>query len=173
MVHYRTGTYVAFNGCGTRDPTASDIKYFNLLKAWDSNKNFDFNMKNSHAKTSQVKDSSSLKTLQDRLVLRMKKSKNMLVIVSKKSKENRGLLSFEIEKAIGLKMPIIMAYSGMEEISDIQKLSKLWPKSLKESIGSKTVKTIHIPFKREFIGKAVEKYHVRKMPRNYITILKI
>ncbi|MBA2861004.1 hypothetical protein HNP91_001836 [Methanococcus maripaludis] len=29
MVHYRTGTYVAFNGCGTRDPTASDIKYFN------------------------------------------------------------------------------------------------------------------------------------------------
>lgn len=29
---YINGIYVAFNGCGTADPTESDIKYFNLLK---------------------------------------------------------------------------------------------------------------------------------------------
>lgn len=28
---YRNGVYVAFNGCGTTDPTESDIKYFNIL----------------------------------------------------------------------------------------------------------------------------------------------
>lgn len=30
---YRNGIYVAFNGCGTTDPTDSDIRYFNMLKA--------------------------------------------------------------------------------------------------------------------------------------------
>ena len=31
----RTGTYVAFDGQGSTDPTESDIHYFNLLKAWN------------------------------------------------------------------------------------------------------------------------------------------
>ena len=30
---YRNGVYVAFNGCNTTDPTQSDIKYFNIMKA--------------------------------------------------------------------------------------------------------------------------------------------
>jgi len=31
---YRNGTYVAFSGQDTTKPTESDIKYYNLMKAW-------------------------------------------------------------------------------------------------------------------------------------------
>ena len=38
----RTGTYVAFDGQGSTDPTESDIHYFNLLKAWNKSGSIDF-----------------------------------------------------------------------------------------------------------------------------------
>lgn len=31
---YRNGTYIAFHAEGKTDPTASDIKYYRMLKAW-------------------------------------------------------------------------------------------------------------------------------------------
>lgn len=59
----RTGTYVAFDGQGSTDPTESDIHYFNLLKAWNKSGSIDFRFTNSHEKTYQVRDSSSKATL--------------------------------------------------------------------------------------------------------------
>lgn len=34
----RTGTYVEFHANGQKEPTESDIKYFNLLKALESSR---------------------------------------------------------------------------------------------------------------------------------------
>ena len=36
---YRNGIYVAFAAEGQTDPTKSDIKYYNIMKGWDSMKN--------------------------------------------------------------------------------------------------------------------------------------
>ena len=36
---YRNGTYVAFDGQGTTDPTQSDLKYLGLLRSWNNSKN--------------------------------------------------------------------------------------------------------------------------------------
>ena len=76
---YRNGVYVAFNGCGTTDPTESDIKYFNLMKAWAENEDIDFSFSNSHDKTYAVMDSSLKATLKARLLERMRNSKSMLL----------------------------------------------------------------------------------------------
>lgn len=32
---YRNGTYVAFNGMGTTDPTKGDMKYYGLIQKWE------------------------------------------------------------------------------------------------------------------------------------------
>ena len=72
----RTGTYVAFDGQGSTDPTESDIHYFNLLKAWNKSGSIDFRFTNSHEKTYQVRDSSSKATLFNRLETRLSASKN-------------------------------------------------------------------------------------------------
>ena len=36
---YRNGTYVAFDGNGTTDPTQGDLKYYALLKSWNNSSN--------------------------------------------------------------------------------------------------------------------------------------
>jgi len=44
---YRNGTYVAFHANGTAVPVDSDIKYYNLMKAWTEKGDDDFTMINS------------------------------------------------------------------------------------------------------------------------------
>ena len=41
---YRNGTYVAFNGMGTTNPTESDMKYYGLLQLWNNSKKYDFSL---------------------------------------------------------------------------------------------------------------------------------
>lgn len=82
------------------DPTESDIHYFNLLKAWNKSGSIDFRFTNSHEKTYQVRDSSSKATLFNRLETRLSASKNFLLIISDKTNYDRGILNWEIEKAV-------------------------------------------------------------------------
>jgi antiphage defense system Thoeris ThsB-like protein len=56
---YRSGTYIAFHAGGTTDPTASDIKYYRLLKAWHENDDIEFRFVNSHEKVAGVRDTST------------------------------------------------------------------------------------------------------------------
>ena len=170
MMSYRNGTYVAFNGCGTTDPTESDIKYFNLLKAWKENDNFDFTFSNSHEKTSQVSDESSLETLKRRLQERFRNSKNMLLIITENSSNNRGLLNWEIEQAVTVyKLPIIVAYTNYERIGNPSKLSDFWPKTLYKFITENKVKVIHIGFKKEIIFSAINQFDINNFPKTALS----
>lgn len=114
---YRNGTYVAFDGNDTTDPTKSDMKYYGLLQSWNSNKNIEFSFSDSHKKTYQVNDSSQIETLKARLQERMRNSKNMLIIISEDTNWNRGMLNFEIEKAVDYyNIPLIIAYAKYNKI---------------------------------------------------------
>lgn len=167
---YRNGTYVAFNGCGTTDPTESDIKYYNLLKAWKESDNIDFNFSNSHEKTSQVSDESSIKTLKNRLQERLRNSKNMLLVITENSSNNRGLLNWEIEQAVTVyEIPLIIAYTGYEKIGAPDKLSKLWPNKLKQFIEKNEVKAIHISFKKEIILSAINQFDLNTYPKSALS----
>ena len=149
---YRNGTYIAFDGNDTTDPTKSDMKYYGLLQAWNKSKNYTLTFSDSHKKTYQVRDSSTIKTLQNRLLERMRSSKNMLIIISEDTAWDRGMLNFEIEKAVDYyEIPLIIAYVGYEYILTPRALSELWPKALSERILNATAKCIHIPFKEKAI----------------------
>ena len=79
----------------------------------------------------------------------MKNSKNMLLIISDDTNYDRGLLNFEIEKAVDYyKIPLIIAYTGYGAIWGVDdELENKWPKALKERISEGSAKCIHIPFK--------------------------
>ncbi len=116
---YRNSTYVAFAGCGTTNPTESDIKYYNLMKGWKGCENINFSFNNSHDKTSSVKDNSSTETLKRRLKERLNESKNILVFISKNTKSNFSeILDFEITTAVNLGLPMILCYCPSESIKD-------------------------------------------------------
>ena len=163
MGTYRNGTYVAFDGQGEVNPTQSDLHNFQLLKAWQKNDNMRFNFVNSHEKTYNVRDSSSLETLKSRLKERMMNSKNMLVIVSSQTNRNRGLLNWEIEQAVETyKLPRIVAYVGVENLNAFSlHLYKNWlPDKLLKYVNANTASVAHIPFSQFKIGGAINYYSV-------------
>lgn len=157
---YRNGIYAAFDGQGETNPTASDIRYFNLLKSWAEKE--DFSYIDSHKKTRAVRDSSLAKTLQSVLRERLRNSRVMLLILSDDTNYDRGLLNYEIEQALDTyKLPLIIAYPGVEGHIKNQMISleKRWPKALKERLNDTSredLSCLHIKFKKEHILRALE-----------------
>jgi hypothetical protein len=93
------------------------MKYYGLLQTWIASNKFELTFSDSHKKTYQVKDTSLGRTLQARLLERMKYSKNMLLIISEDTNWDHGMLNFEIEKAMDCyKIPIIVTYMGYDYI---------------------------------------------------------
>ncbi len=156
---YRNGTYIAFDGQGTTSPDESDIKYFNLLKAWKKSGQ-DFKFSDSHKKTYQVRDSSYRETLKRRLRERLNESKNFLLILSEDTRADREMLNYEIEVAIELKLPIVACYVNYKKIQAPTKLASYWPSSLSKAIKNRTVKCIHIPFRKAPIFDAISQFTI-------------
>lgn len=167
---YRNGTYVAFDGQGTTDPTQSDFKYYGLIKGWNKSNIHDFYFSDSHEKTYQVLASSKLETLKDRLLERMRGSKNMLIIISTDTNWDRGLLNFEIEKAVDCySLPLIITYVGYNAILDVDALKNTWTKALSERIDNGSAKCIHIPFKETAIMTAISQFSMHSTGDNVLT----
>ncbi len=162
---YRNGTNIAFHANGTNFPINSDIKYYNLIKAWCNKTDDCFNIVNSHEKNAAVRDTSSKETLKRRLRERLNNSKNMLLIVGETTKLDLDWVPFEIEYAVDLcKIPLIVTYIGYTKISAPKKLSHLWPFALKTRIENESAKAIHIPFRKEAIYDATSQFTYAKYP---------
>lgn len=156
---YRNGTYVAFHANNTSDPTASDIKYYNTLKMWSSNKSIEFGLINSHEKTSAVRDTSLRETLRRALVTRLNNSKHMLLILTETTKNDTDWVPFEISHAIDkCNIPIIAVYPNFDWIMQPDLLFSYWPQALATRINNGSARVIHIPFKKEPIVDAINQF---------------
>ncbi|EFF62518.1 conserved hypothetical protein [Turicibacter sanguinis PC909] len=166
---YRNGIYVAFNGCGTTNPTESDIKYFNILKGWKENKKIDFSFVDSHQKTYKVLDSSTEKTLLSRLNERMANSKLMFLIVTDNTKNSSHIVDHEIIRAIEHdNIPIVVAYTDKEIIKSVSpEIKSKLPKSLQKHIKNNECKILFIPFKMKAIKKAFQDFGVNQVKEMY------
>jgi hypothetical protein len=167
---YRNGTYVAFHANGTDVPTDSDIKYYNLMKAWTEKTDDDFTMVNSHEKASSVRDSSTKATLRASLQERLRNSKNMVLVIGETTRFDTDWVPFEIEQAIdNYKLPIIAAYTGYESILAPNQLSVLWPTALTTRINNNTARVIHVPFKKEPVKAAINQFTHNALPDGPLT----
>ncbi len=163
---YRNGTYVAFHANGTDVPIDSDIKYYNLLKAWTEKTDDEFAMVNSHEKTGAVRDSSKKQTLRASLQERLRNSKNMVLIIGQTTRFDTDWIPFEIACAVDTySIPIIAAYPGYGPILEPNKFSPLWPKALADRINNRNARVIHIPFKKEPIRAAIDHYDHSNLPK--------
>lgn len=161
-MHYRTGTYVAFDGLGEMDPSKSDFRYYAALQAWDANKDIDFTFTNSHDKTWAVRDDSLRATLKARICERLSKSKNMIVVLSEETRKSGSMLSFEIEKAVDVYgLPLIIAYPDFNYILNVESHRRVWPTALCSRIDDGSARAIHVPFKKEPILAAIGQFTVQ------------
>lgn len=100
-------------------------------------------------------------TLLNRLRTRLSASKNFLLIITDKTNYDRGILNWEIEKAVDYyKLPIIVAYPGYSRIGSPEELSYKWPRALAERIENGRAHCIHIPFNKGPILDAICQFSV-------------
>lgn len=162
---YRNGTYIAFHAGGTTDPTASDIRYYRMLKAWHEHDNIEFEFINSHDKVAAVRDSSKRETLRRSLIERLNKSRNMVLIIGSTTKFDTDWVPFEIAYAVDqCKIPIIATYTGFSSIFRPDLLSALWPAAFAQRINNGTVRAMHIPFKQKAIDDAITQFDHHNLP---------
>ena len=167
---YRNGTYIAFHAEGKTDPTASDIRYYRMLKAWHEQDSVDFKFVNSHDKVAACRDSSSRQTIMRSLRLRLDNSKNMVFIVGSTTKDDTDFVPYEIQYSVDTcGIPIIVAYTGYETIMEPAGMRSKWPKALAARIDASTVRAIHIPFKRRFIDMAIRQFTLSSPPADALT----
>lgn len=164
---YRNGTYATFHAGGTSDPTASDIKYFNMLKAWKvRGETGEFQFIDSHAKNAAVGDSSKRETLRRSLITRLRNSKNMIVIITNTTRDDDDWVPFEIRYAVDeCAIPIIAAYPGMQVIMEPETLSHLWPNALAARIRNSSASVIHVPFYKNVVSDAVGQFGPSALPK--------
>jgi hypothetical protein len=167
---YRNGTYIAFHAGGSTDPTASDIRYYRLMKAWHEHDDIEFSFINSHEKVAGVKDSSKKDTLRRSLLERLANSKNMVLIIGPTTKTDTDWVPFEIARAVdNYGLPIIAVYTRYDWVLNPSDLSALWPSALFERIASGKAHVIHIPFKQVLIDMAIRQFDLNNMPQSSLT----
>lgn len=165
---YRNGTYVAFHANGTNIPGQSDIKYYQLMRAWSVHPDDDFTLMNSHEKAAAVRDTSTAATLRRSLHVRLANSKNMVLIIGKTTKNDTDWVPFEIENAVDkYEIPIIAAYVDFDKpIRKPVALSSYWPEALKLRIENGTASVIHVPFKKSVLMNAMGQFSHNNLPKN-------
>ncbi len=162
---YRNGTYIAFHAEGNTDPTASDIRFYRMLKAWHAHDGVEFRFVNSHEKVGVVRDTSQAATIKRSLRLRLDNSKNMVLIIGQRTRFDIDFVPYEITYAVDVcGIPIIATYPGQGIIRQPSALSSLWPAALSSRITSGTASVIHIPFNRNAIDDAIEQFSHNKLP---------
>ncbi|BFO67438.1 TIR domain-containing protein [Chryseobacterium sp. KCF3-3] len=165
---YRNGTYVAFHANGTDYPLHSDIKYYNLIKAWSGKVGDNFTIVNSHDKTAAVRDTSSKETLRRRLKERLNSSKNMILIIGETTKNDDDWVPFEIEYAVDTcKIPLIITYVDISTpIYNCSPLLSKLPNALRTRIADRSASAIHIPFNKKVLQDAL-RFTFNNKPNGY------
>lgn len=102
---YRNKTYVAF--------ASEDITSYRLMEAWRENKSIDFNFYDAHD-LFIARDTSRPETIKRNLRERMKNAKQIVLLGSPSAKKKGGdgvsFLAYEIQIAMELELPIVIAH---------------------------------------------------------------
>lgn len=167
---YRSGTYVAFHAAGTSDPTASDMKYYNLLRAWKELEGTEFSFVNSHDKSAAVRDSSSRQRLRAVLAERLRNSRNMVLVLGTTTRFDADWVPFEIAYAVDTcEIPIIATYPTYAYILNPGSHAAEWPTALAERIHSNAARVIHVPFKRAPLAAAIQDFDYDNLPKGSLS----
>ena len=138
---YRNKTYVAFDG-------DNDMWAYAFMKGWNAREHIDFNFHDAHTiseLTYRAQDEYYIKSV---LRERLKASKQFVILVGESTKYLRKYVRWEIEFAINLNLPIIVA--NLNGTNGIDRT--LCPTPLRNQVA------IHGPFKKAYIKQALDDF---------------
>jgi hypothetical protein len=148
-----------------RGRTETDIKYYNLLKAWHANEALQFSFIDSHQETGAIRDSSLRATVERSLKERLRNSRKMVLIIGKTTREDTDWVPLEIRYAVdSCQIPIIAAYPGYQFINKLDLLAELWPAALRRRVSDGSAHVIHVPFSREPMHDVISQFDCNRPP---------
>jgi hypothetical protein len=110
---YRNKTYVCFDG-------DNDIHYYRLMQAWHQNDRSTFSFFNAH-NLNTARDSSQEESIKRQLRVRLLESKVFVVLIGANTRYLTKFVRWEMDQAIGLRLPLIgVNLNGMRQ-QDIQR----------------------------------------------------
>jgi hypothetical protein len=137
---YRNKTYACFDG-------DTDMRYFNLLKAWHANDRYDFSYYDAHSLT-QARDSSTEESIKRSLRDRLNNTREFLLLIGANTKNLYRYVRWEIEIALKLELPIIAVnLNGVRGMD-----ANLCPPILKPELA------MHISFNQRIIDHAMSEW---------------
>ena len=139
---YKNKTYVCFDA-------DTDMRYYNLMRAWKENEDIAFNFHNAHD-LNNLRDGSSEETIKGKLRERLQNTKMFVVLIGESTKNLYKFVRWEIEYAIENDIPIVAVnLNGLRRHDN-----NLCPPILRDEL------SIHIPFKQKIIDYALNNWGV-------------
>ena len=145
-----TRVYTCFDATGSKNPAATDLKYYFLLRAWSHRAPLVGTFVDVHGGSGQRKPSD----LRGELIDRLRRSDLLLLILSERTAASPGLVSWEIECAASQCLPIVCAYTRRGECGAEAVNFKWWPDALRRSVTGGRADAIHIPFHPRALARA-------------------
>lgn len=136
---YKNPTYVIFDG-------DEDQWAYRFMRGWKQNERIDFDFRDAHDLDNMTGAAQDERYVKSKLRERMEKSSAVLVLVGEKTKNLYKFVRWELELALELGLPLIVA--NLNEKRDIDR--DFCPPIIKEACA------IHIPFKLAAIRKALD-----------------
>lgn len=134
---YRNKTYVCFDA-------DTDMKWYQLMKAWKENQAMNFDFDNAH-EINNLRDGSSEETIKRKLRERLESTKTLVVLIGKNTRNLYKYVRWEIEYAIEKDIPIVAINLNDKKSID----HELCPPILQEKLA------IHIPYEQKIIYYAL------------------
>lgn len=138
IMAYKKQIYIAFDA-------DSDIRYYNLMKAWKQNDNTSFDFKNAH-ELNNINDSNSEQTIKRKLRERMESSKIFILLIGEHTKHLYKYVRWEIELAKEKGLPIICINLNQSRVVDEERI----PKIIRETL------SLHICFGVKVLQHALD-----------------
>jgi hypothetical protein len=137
---YRNKTYVIFDG-------DEDIWAYGFMLGWKSRDHIDFDFHNAH-ELNTITDRAGEDTIKRKLRERFLNAKQVVVIVGKKTKNLHRFVRWEIDVALDLGLPIIVANLNEKRRMD----DELCPPILKGK------DAVHVAFKMKILRHAMDHF---------------
>lgn len=140
-----------------------DLCYYRQLQAWKA-ADPSFPFIDAHGKTYSVRDGSDWEgTLKPRLHKRLSESKNIILFLSSITRDSRALHEEIAYGMVTLGLPVIVVYPDIKDESYLVShgrfssyVTSLWNKLPIFRNHMNDVPVLHIPYKKDFIRKALQ-----------------
>lgn len=166
MMNNLHSTYIAFDAIGVKDPVNSNQHTFKQLADWQRIYPNRFDFMNLDDIDFNINHDELLETrLKTYFIKKLSRADNLLVVASPVVNVDSPILNWQISRAANrFRLPIIVAYAGLDHVDD-KTILDYWawlPQKVKKYIARDSYHMAHIPLTQDKLERALKTYSLEE-----------